>query len=393
MQTLRPRPQWARLVQPQYHARRLQSTSWQSFAEPSFGQSSKAHKRKSKGAIFVRIEHPAQSMLESFAIVRGIEKKLGRLRDYQILRDQGDPTIFRDHFYAEFEDEHNFQALPSEPITLSLKVPKLASKPGGLSLVELRGYLLPEDKSVDMISQARNGEEEQGEHFVVDVRIEKAYGNVHYKVIRPYHRMGKKTTLLFGHEFFNWGGFYDPSRMDPPETSMHLENRMGKVLSAWDVALKKEEQRNPTQIKPPAIVETDDTFESAAEASPDTVEPPVDVAFTHLQTPEPSIPIHLVPSLSRPQHTSIRAEILAGASEEQNPSPPVSSSPPPSPTPSSKPLSRKERILAQTRENARKALSEADTPGDQAAKAGETPAEPEPEPEKKGFWRLMGFKW
>ncbi|TCD66674.1 hypothetical protein EIP91_001092 [Steccherinum ochraceum] len=356
-----PVRQWTRLAQIQHRARRYQSTFLDVPPPPAtvdatkavadggarpYGELKKPH-RKSRGTLFVYLKDPATSIAEGMALVRGIERRLGRIRDFKFPKDYDDPTMYRNYFYVEFEEDVNWQAIPDGGLNLRLPVPKIHSTPGGVSLAHLQPHLLPQMRA-DVSVMERNEAEEDEDVTMKDVRIEKSDSVIWYNVSPEYYRMGRRTARGVGTQFVAWGGFYDPANPPAQHSPVYMSTmgRMERAIESWKVALKSTKPIIPSSGKA-----------MANSAIPD-VDVPADSSLDPFGEAEGFVqqPTSSVDSIGQPfaQSASL-ADLSSLTSEILPPSPPPSPSHPAHSTQRRGP-SRKEQILAQARANAKKAL-------------------------------------
>lgn len=210
--------------------------------------------------------------------------------------------------------------------------------------------------------------------------------------------MSRKATVVTGTEFAKWGGFHNPSdgSSNAAVTPVPMENRMQKAVASWQVALsnlKTKEQRRAGQLN---------VLEKAEEGRPDQV-----LSDVHDLQPEPVALEEVIDAAPSSLFSSSPFTSIADTSPLiSSPTTPISEpAEEPVATPSSIPepleppkLTRKERILAQARESARRPLSESSVhsgtfEAEQTGAAKKTEDE-QPAPQKDGFWsRLMGKRW
>ena len=209
--------------------------------------------------------------------------------------------------------------------------------------------------------------------------------------------MSRRAAVVTGTEFAKWGGFHNPSDgpSDAAFTAVPMEDRMTKAVASWQVALSNlttKEQRRTGQSN---------VLEKAGEVRPDEVLPEVHSLHSEPVSLEEVIDAAPSPLFSSPP--TFTAEAAPPTSSPVTPSPePIEE---PLATPSSAPeppeppkLTRKERILAQARESARRPLSESSVrsstiEAEQTGAAKKTVDE-QPAPQKDSFWsRLMGKRW
>lgn len=151
-------------------------------------------------AVFIRPWEGISSMPELLAIVRGLERHYGRIREYGVAR-VSDPSIFHasgltllfvtkdfdvnfqylPYFWVNFEDPASFARVPEAPSLLKLDVPRIdLARPGGIGLEDLQGLLQPDDYvSPDAVfdeaqSQTAAKSTKGRQTVTVDIRVERA---------------------------------------------------------------------------------------------------------------------------------------------------------------------------------------------------------------------------
>ena len=121
-------------------------------------------RRWSKNSVYVRAWDSINSMPEFFAMVRGVEKRFGRVREFRIGRvssllrlsshltnialaqDADVSTSYPSFFICDFRDEEAYNRVPSKGTNIKVEVPVVkADTPGGIGLADLNGLLHSRD--------------------------------------------------------------------------------------------------------------------------------------------------------------------------------------------------------------------------------------------------------
>lgn len=345
--------------------KRLQYTAATSRSTQQHGGKWMRRYKNQTGTIFVRPWDGISSMVEGLALIRGLERRYGEIQEYQLMRDPDHVEVFVPFFWVTFKDRSIVDRLPSQPHVVQIRVPKFdRARPGGVSLDELREYILPEDKVDDIANppgvMARMAADVTGEDTsdiaedatrVIDVRIEIADNKSRYKLGEEFAGMGKGRIHQIGKAFTAWGGFYEP-HTTPEDVSENTEpgaspqtpplSYMAVAQKTWDerlhepaktlepeVAMENEEPQ-PTEV----TAEHDAPVELEAQVVESTSLPLEADSMTTTADPMPPLP-------SVAEMATAPAEFVSSTEHQ---------SPPPT---KSKALSRKEQLLAKAREVAR----------------------------------------
>ncbi|KAH8103595.1 hypothetical protein BXZ70DRAFT_741559 [Cristinia sonorae] len=355
------------------------------------GGSSLPPKRRTRGTLYVACPRGINSVQQAYAIIRGVERRFGRVRDFQLYREKDDQFTYRNFLHAELENDENWQELSTDVFTMKVQVPASYGNPGGVSLEELRPYLLPQDKveGVNMMNALaqESGESEDPGLTTVDVKIQRTDAIIRYNKTRQYDNMGRGAMMNFGAQFVKWGGFYDPSRGEPV---LHIGNRMEQALTTWNIALQNHSQKSKPQSASSRVasqVEDVAPRDQAGEA--------VDMESSVPEEPA-------VEEYAEPATASTAESVPVEIQPHSEPLPSPSSLPPPPPPPPQPPKpTRKERLLALARESAQKSSQpkpEENTAADLQAevsepKAGDAGELAERASLKDSLLKLLGKKW
>ncbi|KAL4249175.1 hypothetical protein ABKN59_007276 [Abortiporus biennis] len=262
---------------------------------------------RNTGTIHIKPWDGVHSMPEAFAIVRAVERKFGKIRDFKLGRDLDSPGLYQPFFYAEFDDHSNINRLESSQV-IKVKVPVFSrATPGDVGLEDLAPYLdsvdIVEDSSpyVGVDLEKTEMKEEKGMK-VIDVRVERTRGTINYPYEEEYPHMGKSRIRTVGQSFIKWGGFYNPATSPQELYSDSVDGnevtdttpqgfplvRMRKAQNAWQNVLKtpksqeqeQEIEQEEQQVEVDVATAAQDTFvvadltasESTSTSSPVSVE-------------------------------------------------------------------------------------------------------------------------
>jgi len=340
------------------------------------------HDRKSvrrykppEGTLFIRPWDGVTSTVEGLAVVRNLERRYGPIQDYQFLRDPDHVEVFVPYFWVTFKDPSAVDHLPTQPFVIQMRVPKFdRTRPGGVSLSDLRDYILPEEKTEDSVSPpgvmerlaaegegGGSSESAQRATRVIDVRIERSSSKLGCKLGEDFAGTGRSRVFSIGKAFTAWGGFYHPEhttdiQTPPPEAQADAESEaqpapqvpfsyMAQAQSTWSSRFQDIDSYNAT-----ASGQSGEAVGVVAE-EPVAAEAPVVEGDGIHETNEPQ-------SLSPPPLPSVDLPLETEATDVSSPSPTAASpmetkakSSPSPPKPKSP--SKKEQMLARARELAR----------------------------------------
>ncbi|RPD57338.1 hypothetical protein L227DRAFT_577948 [Lentinus tigrinus ALCF2SS1-6] len=300
-------------------------------------------------------------MSEFFAMLRGVEKRFGTVRDFRLVRDADVSTAYQSFFMVEFADDATVDQIPAKGTNLKVEIPIIRNKPGGIGLTDLNGLLQQQERDWTLDTSGLYGAtvpvlppadgEEKLQTRIVELVVQhakKETRNLYERPLTRYH-------MSFGAAFYRWGGFYQPSSSDDKP----VPPRMEWVLSRWKERAQEDEQRRERQQPrlQPQPMEAPDVAVDAHEA-----ETSVAQEAAHVQPAETSA---LQPETHAEQVPQRRLEPLAPVEADHLATPSLEATEPvPKSTPATPRLSRKQKILALAREHAR-------TPPPDAAKRDE----------------------
>ncbi|KAI0333301.1 hypothetical protein GY45DRAFT_1432534 [Cubamyces sp. BRFM 1775] len=222
-------------------------------------------------AVYVRPWDEIGGMPELLAMVRGLEKRFGRVQEFRIARDSDVPTQYLNFFVAEFAEEEAYQRVPPEGTHIKLEVPvSRRDRPGGVGLDELQGLLQTQHwdpTTTDLSSGAINpfsNPEAVGQRPMRTVELVVQRSAERGKLEEAYRRP-MKPAQKFGIEFYRWGGFYQPPDGEAGPAMRH-------ALSKWKVAAA---EAAPSQTEPSQDSTSAQGIESVAKSldTPELVDP------------------------------------------------------------------------------------------------------------------------
>ncbi|PCH35734.1 hypothetical protein WOLCODRAFT_140051 [Wolfiporia cocos MD-104 SS10] len=327
--------------------------------------------------VVVRPWDGISTMAEALAMIRAIEKKYGRIREYNLSRDPNIPDAYRPWFYIRFYDKESFDRIPAKPSVLEVQVPVLdKTRPGGLGLDDLQGLLRGREQGEeDNTSSDAEGSTSAPKMRTTELRIERSRNSFHVS------NMDDRPPAFFNQPFltafYRWGGFYRPAEGDPKERTQYMRRGLEHYTRVMDSRARRRGwvrgEQPPAKSsaeageKPaPATTMRDVIADMSQEQDQEVVassevhrapDEPLTYASAGAQA-QAQAESELEPVAERPTF----AEVLARLHPE-----PQQSAARDEPGPTSegivqeeqkeqKALTRRERILAQARENARTPL-------------------------------------
>jgi len=163
--------------------------------------------------LFVRPWDGVPSMVDGFAMLRGIENKYGKIKAFKFIRDGEVPSTYFSYFWVELEDRS--KSVEAASTVLQVPIPEVERKrPGGIGIADLQPFLRPSHGSEEDSQEWRGVTERMADE--VD---EQKWGNRIYD-IRLEHS-GIRTTrdppltvqkhFILTKAFVKWGGFSSSS--------------------------------------------------------------------------------------------------------------------------------------------------------------------------------------
>ncbi|KAI0937760.1 hypothetical protein AcW1_003834 [Taiwanofungus camphoratus] len=319
-------------------------------------------------------------------------------------KDRDLPHLYIPYFWVLLHDPWNYERVPNRTV-LKVPVPNVdPSRPGGIGLEDLQGLLYSQDRTRGPMGSAErvlqdSSESDDGDSKTrtVDLRIEHA--KVPFRVAQQDRKWSPDIALLDG--FYSWGGFYEPVDEESAKKVQHMQFNQARwakkrTRRTTESASSEEgsEELLEVALQQSVVEERDDNLQTQTEASEftDDVSKQLDVPSTSVSPPLASdiaeaTLVPPTPDAIVADETPLTLNPAAAPAEQKAPR-----------------LSRRERILAQARENARMPLPESVTMSKQEKKTRElserekTQKEREEETQvrlsmRDRLWKLMGSKW
>ncbi|KAG2069656.1 hypothetical protein BDR04DRAFT_1101304 [Suillus decipiens] len=298
----------------------------------------------------------AGGMVDAFAVIRGVERKFGRIREYRFIRDGEVTSDYQTLCWAAFQSEDSMNFIPVDGITIN--VPAATQDPtipeGGPGLAHLQGLF--DAKDVDSSSPPTySAEGPSTQPRLIELTVKRAASDLRFNGDSTPLNITKGRRVAIGHNFYEWGGFYplkplytsspftSPSD-EPPPTPDHEQMRI--ALNKWSQIL---ERPDPSFAQMEAVAKAEVQADTQEGMTVDS-EPPSD-SSTSIK-------------LSQRSRRKTRREVDSWV-PISTPQPTNSAPPPPGAMtlkrrtmpktlqPSTPKVSRKERLLEQARSQAR----------------------------------------
>ncbi|KAI0764349.1 hypothetical protein BD413DRAFT_577168 [Trametes elegans] len=319
-------------------------------------------------SLHVRAWDEIDSMPAFYAMVRAIEQRFGRVREYRVVRDSDQPTNYGGFFIVDLAEEGASQRLPEKSMNIRVEVPISPNRPGGVGLDELQDLLLPQDRDPTLTASQDGIYSQPIRPFPVPAGSEVPTRTVELIVQRALNRRAANApgdqpvkrrmaeNPEFGVAFARWGGFAPPEKMS---------RYMKQALLKWQPLVDARRPKTPRAADAAADAETLDTpapeFAERAEdvareldvtvraeepaKALDTTLPAAQPPFDELpHPPAPDAPV----ATAAAAVTAAKADVPAESTD--------ASAPAPAPAPAPKRLSQKERILQRARQHAKTPL-------------------------------------
>ncbi|KAI0757529.1 hypothetical protein C8Q80DRAFT_1265436 [Daedaleopsis nitida] len=337
--------------------------------------------------IYVRSWDDISSMPEFFAMLRGVEKRFGRVREFKLGRDPYIPTKYRNYFMIQFLEDDAYARIPATGTNIRVEVPVVrADRSGGIGLSDLANLLESQDKDEGLdttglygqpISSAPHVNEaaEKQSTRVVELILQRTKKD-EIDAVLPLTR----THTGFGVAFHEWGGFYSPSSSD----ERPVPSEMVDALTKWAEIARERPLRN-------ANTAVDAQFRELLQG-PDQ---PPDHTRRHTHAPTEEVGLG-ADSPSQPEPSEVQANEPSPDAQMEPPAVDSPVEPKETPAPAAPRLSRKEKILALARQNARTPFPEPNPPQADAEarkKEEEQKAKEETGSMREKLLRLMGGRW
>ncbi|RDX47539.1 hypothetical protein OH76DRAFT_1484667 [Lentinus brumalis] len=361
-------------------------------------------------SVYVRSWDPIANMAEFYAMLRGVEKRFGTVREFRLARDGDVSSLYQGFFLIEFADDASLDQIPEKGTNVKVEVPVTRERPGGIGLADLQGLLQPQERDWTLDASGLYGATipvlpptdgpEKRPTRVVELVVQRTKKDHWYPNV--YTPRGRH--LRFGTAFAKWGGFYQPTSSD----DRPISKEMAGVLSVWNEIAQKDtarrqakwQQTHPTEAPDVAIDAHEAETFVAQEAARD------ESAEADATQPEPEPYTVPQPEAELSPRAESQHEDVAPVSEPPASSEPHASSEPLAydeasvsrSGPATPRLSRKQKILALAREHARAPMPDAAKRAEEAEEArrreeeARNPPEVEVKTMRERLMKLMG-RW
>ncbi|KAG2347473.1 hypothetical protein BDR05DRAFT_958170 [Suillus weaverae] len=307
--------------------------------------------------VCIRMSRPlAGGMVDAFAIVRGVERKFGRIREYRFIRDGEVNSEYQMLCWAAFQSEDSMGLVPEMGINLS--VPAATQDPtipeGGPGLEQLQGLFDSEDVNPSSPPTC-SAKGPLTQPRLIEINVQRAASDLRFNGVSSPLNLTKGRRIAIGHSFYEWGGFYP---LKPLYTSSPFVSPSEEALPTPDheqmrIALNKWSQILERPDPSFAQMETAATAQAQADTQKDMAadsEPPGDSSTSTMLSQKSRRRTRRevdswVP-LSTPQPTKLASPSPDAITLKKRTMPKTS-------RPSTPKVSRKERLLEQARSQAR----------------------------------------
>ncbi|GJE94642.1 hypothetical protein PsYK624_108130 [Phanerochaete sordida] len=269
-----------------------------------------AHRDENKDMthVYIRPADGVKSTREAYAILRGLERRYGRLKWYRMFRDTEVSDFYQPYIFAQFDSEEALAAIPLGRQTVPLEIPIFErAQTGGISLEDLRDLLHPADKvendPIPVFTPKEKGtpneqvaaateatpepeatphDSETGEETsptpapttkVINVFIERSAKRRDFSSNTTFN-LSRVRRMEVQRSFAKWGGFYEPppppqpiSEEDrafgvpqPPPRPVFKRKHMDDILEKWAPTFEAERQ----EVEAAARAETEAAEREAA---------------------------------------------------------------------------------------------------------------------------------
>ncbi|KAG0702869.1 hypothetical protein DFH29DRAFT_919376 [Suillus ampliporus] len=198
----------------------------------------------------IRMSKPlAGGMVDAFAVIRGVERKFGRIREYQFIRDGEVGSEYQMLCWAAFQSEDSMSLISEKGINMS--VPAATQDPtipeGGPGLEHLQGLF--DAKDVDSPgSSIDSAEGPSTKPRVIELNVQRAASDLRFKGDSSPLNLTRARRIAIGHNFYEWGGFsslkplytsspFASQSEEPSPTPDHEQMRI--ALNKWSQILNR----------------------------------------------------------------------------------------------------------------------------------------------------------
>ncbi|KAG1746478.1 hypothetical protein EDB19DRAFT_1689844 [Suillus lakei] len=298
----------------------------------------------------------AGGMIDAFAVVRGVERKFGRIREYRFIRDGEVNSEYQMLCWAAFQSEDSMSLIPEKGINMS--VPAATQDPtipeGGPGLEHLQGLF--DAKDIDSSTPSTYpAEGPSTQPRLIELIVQRAASDLRFNGDSSPLNLTKGRRIAIGHSFYEWGGFYplkplytsspfaSPSE-EPPPTPDHEQMRI--ALNKWSQILERPDP-SFAQMEAAATAEAQaDAQEDMAADSGLPSDSSISMMLSQKSRRRTRREVDSWVPLSTPQPTKLALPSPDAITLKKRTMPKTSQ-------PSTPKVSRKERLLEQARSQAR----------------------------------------
>ncbi|KAI0628370.1 hypothetical protein C8Q77DRAFT_1148027 [Trametes polyzona] len=214
-------------------------------------------------SIYVRAWDEIDSMPSFFAMLRGVEKRFGRAREFRIQRDYDVETTYTNYFIVDLESEEAYKRVPEAGTSIKVEVPVVnKNRPGGIGLEELQDLLHARDWDPETSGDGIYSEPVQplpaGEQKTRTVELIVKRSETQQRESRVRRR--QQEDEAFGIAFARWRGFYKPTDENGPLQ----QPAMRQALAKWERTLSQWQARQTRRGRAPTDQAAEDAEADAA---------------------------------------------------------------------------------------------------------------------------------
>ncbi|KAF9782401.1 hypothetical protein BJ322DRAFT_218328 [Thelephora terrestris] len=207
--------------------------------------------------LFVRPWDGVPAMPDGFAMLRGIEKKYGKVKTFKFIRDGEVPSTYFSYFWVELEDPSKFPN--SASTVLQIPIPKVERKrPGGVGILDLQPFLRqpPEaqEESLEWTGVTERMVDEVDEskrtNKVYDLRLEPSWISN-----KPLQTLEQREYFKLTMAFMRWGGFASSPAEESGTAGPSARPTFDHLIARASQSIKIEKSSAPKEIKAPVVEE------------------------------------------------------------------------------------------------------------------------------------------
>lgn len=302
----------------------------------------------------------AGGMVDAFAIIRGIERKFGRIREYRFLRDGEVSSEYQMLCWAAFQSEDSISLVPEKGITMNVLAatqdPTIPE--GGPGLKDLQGLLDPKDVDSSSLS-TYSAEDPSKQPRLIEINVRRALNDLRFNGDSSPLNLTKGRRVAIGHSFYEWRGFYplkplytsspfaSPSE-EPSPAPDHEQMRI--ALNKWSQILERPDP-SFAQMEAAAIAEAQAENQNDISLESEESDSSITTLLSQRSRRKTRREVDSWVPLSTPQPTKSTPPPPDAITLKRGPMPKTLQSSTPK-------ISRKERLLEQARNQARERVLE-----------------------------------